>query len=117
MPSRVIAFLLSLVLLWSGIGTQELPTLSPPASGVQAMAPAGLPGDVRKGSVEDHHLDDQPSQAQGDLPGELPDQLLAVAAHGRSVLPMPGFSRLPPAPHGAPCLEGLLRPPCPAART
>lgn len=113
MPRRVIAFLLSFVLLWSGLTTVEAP--SPFAQNRQAqtmaLADAFAPA-VHAGSVAHHHLDDLPSQAPGEPPIETPALLPAsLAAHTRLSGPnRPQMSVLAQA--DSPFLAGPLRPPC-----
>ena len=95
MPRRVIAFLLADVLLWSGLSTLEAPSASAP-----------------EGSVEQHHLDDLPSQAQNDPstegPGLLPAPLTATAPSLVVAQPHVFVSGA----SGPPYLAGPLRPPC-----
>lgn len=116
MPDRVIALLLALVLLWSGLATVESPR-------VQA-APADAPGHtvvvdvgdapLSHGSVEHHHLDDLPSQTQNDPPGEPPAMPCTPWTSGLGAV---ATARLDPpraVEPAAPFLEGPLRPPRPA---
>lgn len=104
---RLIALLLVLTLAWAGAATQGdvFATAAPDAAATQPAAP----GD---GSVEDHHLDDAPTQSAwgGDLP--LADVLIAAlplvvppAAHGRRLAPPPDPAR-PDAPQ-----DGRFKPP------
>jgi hypothetical protein len=95
MPRRVIAFLLAVVLLWSGLSTLEAPSASAP-----------------EGSVEQHHLDDLPLQAQNDPstegPGLLPAPLTATAP----LLVVAQRHVFVSTAAGPPYLAGPLRPPC-----
>jgi len=117
MPSRVIAFFLAFVLFWSGLSTFEAPSALAQASPEQqhALAQAGGPPGLHDGSVEDHHLDDLPSQAQSDPPAETPGLLPAAL---RPTAQSPATAQ----PHsfvsaaaGSPFLARPLRPPCSGA--
>lgn len=110
---RVVALLLSFVLLWSGLTTVEPPRLGAPAAApTAALRDASTLLAPSDGSVEHHHLDDLPSQALGDPPVEIPALLASSPAPGgrvpKAVRPPPVASRTVPAPW----LAGLLRPPC-----
>ncbi len=118
MPARVIALLLAVVLLWSGLNTIEAPRAFAQSSPEQAHAivHAGGLAAAHDGSVEHHHLDDLPSQAQSDPPAETPGLLPAalVPRAGSAVMAPPrAFAS---ADAGPPFLAGPLRPPCCAAR-
>jgi hypothetical protein len=117
MPIRVIAFLLCVVMLWSAVGTIEVPPVlvQPAPAQQQLVADAAGPAATHEGSVEHHHLDDLPSQQAHtnpatETPGMLPDPLKSAAqpavAPRRTVVA---------AGVGSPCLAGPLRPPCVAA--
>jgi hypothetical protein len=114
MPTRVVALLLALVLLWSGFSTVEAPRVL--AQATSGLAPAIVDGlgqaAQHEGSVEHHHLDDLPSQAQNDAPTESPGLLPAVPTtrtlSGVRVQPRTWVS----AEAGPPFLAGPLRPPC-----
>jgi hypothetical protein len=119
MLSRVLAFLLAVVLLWSGLSTIEAPqafALPSPEQGL-AVAHAGDQSAAQEGSVEHHHLDDLPSQAQSDPPSETPGLLPAPLAPSaqRMVMAQPHPSASDEAV--PPFLAGPLRPPCSAALT
>lgn len=110
MLSKGIALFLALVLLWSGIATQEpLQASASPLTVSSADMPAGPSG---HGSVQDHHLDDLPSQVQGDAAADLPDQIATAARAQGAARPMPLAAGPMALAHGTPCLDGLLRPPC-----
>lgn len=118
MPSmfaRVIASLLALVLLWSGVSTIEVPRAFAPTSPEQqhATAPAdGRSAGYLEGSVDDHHLDDIPSQAQSDSPPETPG-LLSAPVTGRFLDGLLAQPRtLASVASAPPFLAGPLRPPC-----
>jgi hypothetical protein len=117
MPSRVIALLFAVVLLWSGLNPIEAPRgfAQPSAEGLQASAAAGGPEAEHAGSMDQHHLDDRPWQAQSESSAEPPG---LVPMPLRSVAPRAGTAR-PGLPHCAavtsPFLEGPLRPPRSAA--
>lgn len=117
MPLRVTALFLAFVLLWSGVSTIEAPgTIAPTSPERQhAIAHAGSQGAALEGSVDDHHLDDLPAQAQNDSPPETPG-LLPVALtprfHGGPLAQPRTLASVALAP---PFLAGPLRPPCGAA--
>ena len=113
MPLRVIAFCLALVLTWSVVGTIELPRVGGLASSepVLAVAQGGGSGSTDEGSVAHHHLDDLPSQVQGDTPVDAPDLLPAAGQPGLRRLPSAGPRFTPPEGQASPCLAGPLRPP------
>jgi hypothetical protein len=119
MPHRVIAFFLALVLLWSGLGTIEAPDAwaQPGSEPSLAQLEAERPAGTHPGSVEDHHLDDLPMQAQNDPPPETPGLMPAwrapEAVPGRAAPPQVCLT----AGTGSPCLAGPLRPPCLSAFT
>ena len=112
MALRVIALVLSFVLLWSGLTTVEPPRLSASAAPAGVLADAATPPSPLAGSVEHHHLDDLPSQALGEQPAESPVLLPSMPAPAVQVAAT--VRRLPASglPWASPCLAGLLRPPC-----
>jgi hypothetical protein len=117
MPLRVIAVLLAFVLLWSGVGTIEAPrTIAPPTPEQQhSFVHGDSQGEAHQGSVDDHHLDDVPAQAQSDTPPETPGLLpppLTPRLHGALLTQPRVLSSVEPA---SPFLAGPLRPPCVAA--
>jgi len=114
MPLRVIAFFLAFVLLWSGVSTIEAPRPLAPTSPEQqhAIAHADGQGAAHEGSVDDHHLDDLPAQAQNDSPPETPGLLplsLTPRFHGGPLAQPRALASVVLAP---PFLAGPLRPPC-----
>lgn len=117
MPSRVLAFLLAVVLLWSGLNTIEAPHSFAWPSHEQRLAivHAGGQAAAHEGSVEHHHLDDLPSQAQGDPPPETPGLLPAPLAPSAQRMVMAQPHPFATAEAGPPFLAGPLRPPCSAA--
>ena len=114
MPRRVIALLLAAILFWSGLSTFEAPgALAQPSPDQQyAIAHAGGPAAANDGSVEDHHLDDLPSQAQSDPSTETPGLLAAPLAAIVPSLVMTTPHAFVSAVAGPPFLAGPLRPPC-----
>lgn len=114
MPFRVIALFLAFVLFWSGLSTFEAPSALAQHSPEQqhALAHAGGPSGLHDGSVEDHHLDDLPSQAQSDPPAETPGLLPAPLRHTAQALATAQPHTFVSAAAGSPCLAGPLRPPC-----
>jgi hypothetical protein len=119
MPSRVIAFFLALVLLWSGIGAIETPRTQLPFSHEQQHAIAhssslghGSGTAHEEGSVDHHHLDDLPTQALSDPPVEppgLPSEPMVPSFHTG---PVDAPRSRPATAMPPPFLTGLLRPPC-----
>lgn len=112
MATRGIVLLLILVLTWSGFTTQEkvFSIAAPSAPLVDVAGLAQSPFDQDDGSVEDHHLDDQPGQLQGaaDLPAFAMTPPEADA---------PGLTMSKPRPYElaawfTPFLDGPQRPPC-----
>jgi len=118
MPTRGIAFFLSFVLLWSCLGTIEVPrALAKPSGELQHILPqSGGSVTAQEGSVEHHHLDDLPSQAQNDPATETPgvpvDVVKVSAAGPATARPHAFESGAVPSP----ILAGPLRPPCSAAQ-
>lgn len=114
MPSRVIAFFLTIVLFWSGLSTIEVPSsLAQPSTEQQhALAHAGGDPGAHDGSVEDHHLDDLPSQAQGDPSAETPGLLPAPLRPNSQSLATAQPHTCVSAAAASPFLAGPLRPPC-----
>lgn len=114
MPFRVIAFLLSVVLFWSGLSTFEAPSAfaQPSPDQQHDVAHAGGPAAANAGSVEDHHLDDLPSQAQSDPSTETPGLLAAPLAATAPSLVMVTPHAFVSTAAGSPYLAGPLRPPC-----
>ena len=113
MPPRVIALLLALVLFWSGFTTQEQGVLFASANIEQGYSvPGDLPQPVHDGSIDAHHLDDQPGQTLAEAAMELLPLLMTWPAAGVSTLTM---SRPRPCAMAAwlePYLAGPQRPPC-----
>jgi len=113
MPSRVIAIFLAFVLFWSGLSTIEAPSALAQPSQAQAYAvgQAGGAQALNDGSLEDHHLNDLPSQALIDPPGESSGLLPAPLRPAAQPLAtaQPHTFRLVAA--GSPFLAGPLRPP------
>jgi uncharacterized iron-regulated membrane protein len=115
MVSRVIALLVAVALLWSGLSTLELmrPVAQPSAGQWQhASAEPGGRAAGQDGSVEHHHLDDLPSQPQNDPPSESPGLLPAVPEHRGQALAMSKPLATLRAGARSPFLAGPLRPPC-----
>jgi hypothetical protein len=116
MPPRVLALLLALVLFWSGFTTQEQAISFASSNNEQAAvgSPGELPQPVHDGSIDDHHLDDQPGQtlAEGAM-----DPLPLLTTGPAAAVPALTMSR--PRPYAmaawlAPYLDGPQRPPCAA---
>jgi hypothetical protein len=117
MPNRVIVLFLAFVLLWSGLATIEAPRAfaQPSPERQHAIAHAGGLAAADDGSVEHHHLDDLPSQAQNDPPTETPGLLPAPLKAAPHSLALGRPHTFVSAAAGSPFLAGLLRPPCSAA--
>jgi hypothetical protein len=111
MTDRLVAALLAFVLLLSGIGTFEVPVTPADAPPSLVGVDTVLPGDTPRGSIEHHHLDDQPFQVTHDPVADGHALLPALAAPS---VPQ-AVSHVPWPPRGArvspPDLAGLLRPP------
>lgn len=120
MPPRVAAFLLALVLMWSGVAMAEQRfafAADGPAQGQSTVAlqdatalAAQLAGFV--GSIGAHQVDDQPAQPHAEhvldfvvLLDAAPERRMGAMVAARPWPPRDAM-RLPP------CLEGLQRPPC-----
>lgn len=113
MPARVLAFLIAIVLTWTGLATHE--SLRPAAAALAAEQSSSvamaLPGEG-DGSVADHHLDDRPTQVQIELEADLPALLLPAP-----LLLSPALRMARPLPHASSAWLSLypdrpLRPPC-----
>ena len=115
MPPRVFALFLALVLFWSGFTTQEQAiSFASSNLGQVNSVPGELPQPVHDGSIDDHHLDDQPGQtlAEGAM-----DPLPLLTTGPAAAVPALTMSR--PSPYAmaawlAPYLDGPQRPPCAA---
>lgn len=117
MFTKATAIVLAIVLLWAGFATHERPVFqaSPEAAAASAVPADLAPPGVDQGSVDDHHLDDQPSQAQIETLADLPG---AIAAH--HLVPAPSLVAVLLAPYTVraqhpPWLDGLQRPPRPTS--
>ena len=112
-PSRVVAFFLAFVLFWSGLSTIEAPRalVQPSHEQQHTLTQAGGPLTLNDGSVEDHHLDDQPSQALSDPSVETFGLLPAPPRCSAPTLAMIEPHAFVLAVAGPPFLDGPLRPP------
>lgn len=113
---RVIASVLAFVVFWSCLSAQEQAAPLPPSGTQEAALVAAdhAPADRADGSVDDHHLDDQPVQAQGETPADPFGLLLAGPA-----VQAPALVMAPPKPFSMaalrpPYLDAPQRPPCTA---
>jgi uncharacterized protein YceK len=111
MPTRVIALIVAVVVLWSGFSTIESPRTSGSLPSGQYHAIVQTGGVAAEGSVEDHHLDDLPSQLQQELPAETPGLPPAALKPNAGSLAMAQPMTDMPAGAGSPLLAGPLRPP------
>lgn len=107
MTARLLAALLALVLLWTGAWTHEVHTVRVDADPAVSVATT-TPADV-KGSIDDHHLDDQGGATLYPLDSATPPDLgpAPFAARARP-------ADAPDAPLCSPHLPGPQRPPCSA---
>jgi hypothetical protein len=113
MPPRVVALFLALVLFWSGFTTQEQAVLFASANIKQGYSvPGDLPQPVDDGSIDDHHLDDQPGQMLAEGAMELLPLLMTQPAAGVPTLTMPRPRPYAMAAWLEPYLAGPQRPPC-----
>jgi hypothetical protein len=114
MFSRTVAIFLALVLVWAGFATQE--EAFSIASQNHPPAYAGPENDashrVSDGSVDDHHLDDQPVQAHAENLADQPGLFLVNPEARVSALAMTRPTLYITAAFTAPYLEALQRPPC-----
>jgi hypothetical protein len=113
MPTRIAAFLLALLMLWSGMAVTEqrfAESLDLPEQ------TAGLSGDTKRsdlnGSMDDHVVDDQPAQPFGE---PALDFAALIDSAGQAASCSAAATGCPLQPTdslwAAPYLEGLQRPP------
>jgi hypothetical protein len=111
MFSRVFAFLMAMVMLWSSVAVAEQRF----AEALETPASTHVPGDAKRsdvqGSMDDHWVDDQPSQ-----PFAEPTLDLALWVDMHCAVPRCAIRTPPPAwadevLQALPFLEGLRRPP------
>lgn len=111
---RAVAVLLALVLVWAGFATQEIAvSLAWQGQVLAQEEPAGdSPHHSADGSVDDHHLDDQPAQTHAENPADQPGLFLA-GPMARSCAPRISKPNVYVAVAFAPpYLEAAQRPPC-----
>jgi hypothetical protein len=113
---RVIASVLAFVVFWSCLSAQEQAApLVPSGTQEAAFQVAGnAPAGSADGSVDDHHLDDQPVQAHAEPTADSSGLLQAGPA-----VPVPALMMAPPKPFSMaalrpPYLDAPQRPPCTA---
>ena len=113
MSSRVVAFLLAVLMLWSGLAVTEqrfAEALELPEQ-ASALAEDAKRSDLR-GSMDDHVVDDQPAQPFGEPALEFAALIDTAGSNGFCLKQR---MSQPPPPPGVrwtpPCLEGLKRPP------
>ena len=112
MFSRVIAVVLALVLAWTGVFSHERPGAPTGSAGLVLAAAADPAGSGDGGSIQHHHLDDQPTH-QADAGADLPD---TVVHSGTGRLPLAGRSghaSVAPSLPQSPDLPTPQRPPRP----
>ena len=113
MSARVPAFLLALLMLWSGLAVTEQRFAEALEEPVQT---AGLSEDAKRGdlngSMDDHVVDDQPAQPFGE---PALDIAVLIDSAGHAIGCSAAVSTCPVQPTDAqwatPFLEGLRRPP------
>jgi hypothetical protein len=114
MSPRLVAFLIAVVMCWSGFMTQEHVVFV--ASGYAEQVASSDTVDPRHdgddGSVEDHHLDDQPGQSQSGSAADLPALVMDDAQAKSSSLTMSRPAPYVVATWFTPFLDGPQRPPC-----
>jgi hypothetical protein len=112
MPARLVALLLSCVLLWSGLSTHDAfdASLSAVQEGAQMAAPGHPPLGDLPGSAEDLHVDGLASSA--DLVEHA--VLQAMPAPPGTTLTMLLSRHAGMTDVRSPRVDGLLRPPCAA---
>jgi hypothetical protein len=113
MFNRSVAALLVLVLVWAGFATQEhAVSMASPAAGSSFLSATDSSHQLADGSVDDHHLDDQPGSASVENPADQPG-LFLVGPDARPLLlamtrPHPYISAAFTPAH----VEAPQRPPC-----
>jgi hypothetical protein len=113
MSARVFAFLLAMLMLWSGLAVTEQRFAEALELPVQT---AGLSDDAKRGdlngSMDDHVVDDQPAQPFGEPPLDI---AVLIDSAGHAIVCSAAASTRPVQPNDAhwatPFLEGLRRPP------
>lgn len=113
MSTRLVAILLALLLSWSGFATQEPPHRTAPPdidTSIGSWSGNDAPRGVG-GSVDEHHLDDLPAQAQAENAADLPDPLELDDPVALSARPSPPVACAPLA-RPPPDLAVPQRPPC-----
>ena len=110
MPHRVLAIFLAVLTFWSALAAQELPFAGSAEQAALLAVPAQ--GGPSSGSLQAHHLDDQPAQSAlehaSDPPAWLPAPDVAVVAmRARMSLCTPAVFTPPGTIPGV-----LQRPPC-----
>lgn len=105
MPLRLIAAILAAVLCWTSLSTHEQVFafgFGVSCTDLEADCPA------ENGSVEQHHLDDQPTQGHNHSMGEAPPSVGPVSPSSRQKPPAPDYlGRV----HADPALPRAERPP------
>ncbi|MDO9095561.1 MAG: hypothetical protein Q8R98_29815 [Rubrivivax sp.] len=117
MLSRPLAVFLAAVLCWSGFTTQEqapAPAQLPAEQAQAHVAPLEhrLPSGDPLGSVEHHHLDDLPAQAQSDVGFDLTGLPLHAGVLSVEVLAGPAQAIEVSSHWTSAVLDGPHRPPC-----
>lgn len=91
MCSRVFTVVLALVMFWSGFATQEQAWAQ--ALDLVETAVHDTRAALQDGSVEDHHLDDQPAHAQVEPLADMPAVFVAAPRLGTPGGPAARFAR------------------------
>lgn len=112
MIHRALAIFLALLLCWSGFTTQEQVLTASTGDRVEVSLSEETREPLHDGSVDDHHLDDQPGHAQVEGAMDLPALVTTLPS-----VTSPSLTMSRPGPHArapwvAPYLDGPQRPPC-----
>lgn len=114
MPLRVYSIIVVLLLCWSGFNTTAAPhaVAAPMAEQHQALGESGQLAILNDGLVEQHHLDELPSQPPCELPLETPGLLPTPMTPTCPSTAAGRWQKFVSAEPGSPFLAGPLRPPC-----
>lgn len=110
MLHRVFTLFLTAVLFWSAFASQELPL---PASShpMEIELVDGRGGNAASGSVDEHHLDDQPGQPSGETASDLPEWFPAQSQVFLTAIDPAATAIAPPAWHLLMISNAPRRPP------
>lgn len=113
MLARVFIFFIAAVLLWTGLPVQEQWGSGELVNIDHADAPgsADQPRHAQNGSVDDHHLDEQPAQPHAEGGIDLPESLPARHAQHGLTQPLGWAGAFAMSARLPPHLDGPQRPP------